>query len=81
MVMTNIHEAKTHLSRLIKEVVAGKEVVISKAGKPLVKLIPYSVSKTPRKLGHLKGKIKISKDFDEELPKKLLDLFYTEKED
>ncbi|VEP18501.1 hypothetical protein H1P_80056 [Hyella patelloides LEGE 07179] len=42
MKITNIHEAKTHLSRLIESVIAGKEVVMAKAGKPLVKLIPLS---------------------------------------
>ena len=53
----NIHEAKTHLSRLIERVVAGEEIVISKAGKPVAKLVPYSAQTTPRTGGFLVGQI------------------------
>ena len=68
MKITNIHEAKTHLSRLIESVIAGEEVIIAKAGKPLVKLIPYEETKQPRKPGGWEGKVTMSDDFDEELP-------------
>ena len=44
MKVTNIHEAKIHLSFLIESVIAGEEIIIAKAGKPLVKLIPYKKS-------------------------------------
>lgn len=68
----NIHEAKTHLSRLVDEVSAGKELVIAKAGKPMAKLVPIKAVKPKRKPGFLKGKIKISQDFDAPLPEDLL---------
>ncbi|MDJ0742463.1 MAG: type II toxin-antitoxin system Phd/YefM family antitoxin [Xenococcaceae cyanobacterium MO_167.B27] len=67
MKIINIHEAKTHLSRLIESVIAGEEVVIAKAGKPLVKLIPYEATKQPRQPGGWEGKVRMSDDFDEEL--------------
>ncbi len=75
MKITNIHEAKTHLSRLIESVIAGEEVVIAKAGKPLVKLIPYQEDKQPRIPGGWQGKVTISDDFDEELPQNILASF------
>jgi prevent-host-death family protein len=75
MAVVNIHEAKTHLSRLVDEVSAGKELVIAKAGKPLARLVPIKPPKPVRKPGFLKGKIRISSDFDEPLPDKVLDAF------
>ena len=71
MTVVNIHQAKTHLSRLIEEVAAGKELVIGKAGKPLAKLVPIKPLKPVRKPGFLKGKIRISRDFDQPLPEDL----------
>jgi prevent-host-death family protein len=64
MVMKNISEAKAQLSALIEAVSQGKQVIIGKAGKPVAKLVPYNGSATPRRPGALKGKIKISPDFD-----------------
>lgn len=75
MTVVNIHEAKTHLSRLVEEVSAGKELVIAKAGKPIAKLVPIRPPKPARKPGFLKGKIRISRDFDKPLPDELLDAF------
>lgn len=60
----NIHNAKTRFSKLIEAVMQGEEIIIAKAGKPAARLIPYESKKNPRKFGVLKGKIKISKDFD-----------------
>ena len=54
----NIQVAKTHLSRLVEDVLAGEEVVIGKAGKPLVVLTPYALPVRNRKGGQLRGKIK-----------------------
>jgi prevent-host-death family protein len=65
MYITNISQAKAQLSALIEKVLAGAEIVIGKAGKPVAKLIPYRRSEVPRKPGILKGKIKIAKDFDQ----------------
>lgn len=62
----NIHEAKTHLSRLIDETIKGEPFIIAKAGKPLVKVIPLD-SPTPnqrRRLGFMAGQIKVPRDFD-----------------
>ena len=71
----NIHEAKTHLSRIVDEVAAGAEVIIAKAGKPLAKLTPLSVPVTKKKLGLLKGKVKVPDDFNAPLPEDVLAAF------
>jgi len=65
MKIVNIHEAKTQLSKYLQEVADGGEVIIGKYGQPIARLVPY-VSPTPKyKLGLLKGKLKVAKDFDE----------------
>ncbi len=61
----NVHEAKTHLSKLLSEVEAGEEVVIARAGKPVARLVPNRPRAQPRKPGFLKGKIWVADDFDE----------------
>ncbi len=61
----NIHEAKTQLSRLIEAALEGEDVVIQKAGKPVVRLVPVSPRSVTRKPGAWKGKVRIAKDFDE----------------
>jgi len=68
MFQVNIHEAKTNLSKLIKKVLAGEEVVIAKGNKPVVKLVQFIENKPKRKIGTAKGKIKINKNFDDPLP-------------
>lgn len=68
----NIHEAKTHLSRLVDEVSAGDEIVIAKAGKPLARLIPFRQRAKPRKLGALAGRFSVPDDFDAPLPPEIL---------
>jgi len=60
----NIHEAKTHLSRIIERVARGESVIIGKAGKPMAVLSPYAATLGPRKAGRMKGKIHIADDFD-----------------
>lgn len=80
MKISNIHEAKSQLSKLIESALAGEEIVIAKAGKPLVKLIPYEENKQPRTPGGWEGKVIMSKDFDDELPANLLNLFAGEEE-
>lgn len=62
----NIHEAKTNLSKLIEETSKGKEVIISKAGKPVAKLVAYKEELKPRVPGLWKGKVWVSDDFDDE---------------
>ena len=60
----NIHQAKTHLSRLIEDVASGNEVLIAKGGRPMARLVPLGRDDTPRRPGLLKGKLRISDDFD-----------------
>jgi prevent-host-death family protein len=76
MAEVNIHEAKTHLSRLLARVVAGEEIVISKAGKPMAKLVPYQRSDKPRVPGRDEGSdFYIADDFDAPLPDEILKYF------
>ena len=65
MEMTNIHEAKSQLSKLVDRALAGEDVIIARAGKPMVRLVPVDQSTTPRKGGQWKGKVRIAEDFDE----------------
>jgi len=63
--VVNIHEAKTHLSRIVDEVAEGAEVIIAKAGKPMARLTPIVPREgKKKKLGLLKGKIKVPDDFN-----------------
>lgn len=62
----NVHEAKTHLSRLLRRVAGGEEVVIARDGEPVARLVPYSGR--PREPGRFRGRITISEDFDAPLP-------------
>ena len=74
MKTVNVYEAKTHLSQLLDLAASGEEVIIARAGRPMAKLIPYQVKQQSRKPGSWKGKVKISKDFDE-LPENLSRIF------
>jgi prevent-host-death family protein len=71
----NIHEAKTHLSRIVDEVAAGNEVIIAKAGKPMARLSPITAAVKKKKLGLLKGKLKVPDDFNAPLPNDVLAAF------
>jgi prevent-host-death family protein len=77
MVMTqmNVHEAKTHLSKLLDQAIAGEEVVIMRSGKPLVRLIPVETAPAPRVLGTAKGEFVLPADFNEPLPDDVLAQF------
>jgi prevent-host-death family protein len=74
MATVNVHEAKTHLSRLLERVSAGEEIVIGRAGKPVAKLVPYTESDVPRKPGAWRGKVKIQPGFYED-DERLIGLF------
>lgn len=78
MITSNIYNAKTNLSKLIEQVIAGKQVVIAKAGKSVAKLVSYKETKKPRVPGLLKGKIWISDDFNDE-SEEINKLFYNPK--
>ena len=79
MTVVNMHEAKTHLSRLVERAAHGEDVVIAKAGRPVARLVPYDESSEPRKPGAWKGRVWIAPDFDE-LPPELLAAFEGEEE-
>ena len=74
MQVRNIHEAKSHLSKLVDLAFEGEEVIICKAGKPMVRLVRYKKDDHPRTPGYWKGKVHIAEDFDE-LPEKLAAAF------
>ena len=65
MIEVNIHEAKTQLSRLLKKVAEGEEVVIARSGEPIARIVPLEGRKKKRVLGQDAGKIWISDDFDD----------------
>lgn len=71
----NVHEAKTHLSKILSRVSNGEEIVISKAGKPVARLVPIIEKKKNRKPGTAINKIQIKKDFEAPLPKYLIKQF------
>jgi prevent-host-death family protein len=77
----NIHEAKTHLSRLVEKAAAGEAFVIAKAGKPLVKVVPIEQeeAKKPQRLGFLAGQISVPDDFDDMFADEISEMFGYEK--
>jgi prevent-host-death family protein len=79
MTQVNIHDAKTHLSRLLEQVEAGEEVVISRAGRPIARLVAYRGMDKPRRAGSWRGRVRIAPDFDE-LPPEIRAAFRGETE-
>ncbi len=73
----NVHEAKTHLSRLLERTAGGEEIIIAKAGVPVARLVPIVLPSRNRVLGTEKGLIIIAPDFDAELPEDSLASFET----
>ncbi|OIQ54869.1 hypothetisches protein [Moorella thermoacetica] len=71
----NIHEAKTHFSKLLAQVKEGREVIIAKAGKPVARLVPITSEKPERHPGSAKGQITIAPDFNAPLPEAILKEF------
>jgi len=77
MKTVNIHDAKTHLSRLVEEAAKGEAFVIAKAGKPMVKVVPLEEApKKKRRAGFLKGYATIPDDFDSMYAKEIEEMFY-----
>ncbi len=72
----NIHQAKTHLSKLVDRAADGEKIVIAKSGKPMAMLVPYQKPIVDRKGGQWKGKVKIFEDFDE-LPEEITEVHPT----
>ncbi len=73
----NIHQAKTHLSRLVERVAQGETVIIAKAGKPMAKLVPLEQPdvSTSRRFGALRGQLKIPDDFDRMMEDEIAEMF------
>ena len=71
----NIHEAKTHLSQLLQRVMAGEEIILAKAEKPVARLVPFTDQPVQRLPGSAQGQIWIAPDFDAPLPDDLLAAF------
>lgn len=75
MAQVNIHDAKTHLSRLVERAAAGEEIIIARAGRPLARLVKLEPERAPRRLGLYAGQpYRIAEDFDE-LPADILHAF------
>ena len=75
MTQVNIHQAKTHLSRLLQRVLLGEEILIAKAGKPVARLVPCELPKAERIPGQDRGLFKVPEDFDAPLPEDVLKTF------
>jgi prevent-host-death family protein len=67
----NVHEAKTHLSRLLERVERGEEIVIARSGKPVARLVPVEPRAQRRPIGRDKGRVWLAEDLDETLPWKV----------
>ena len=74
----NIHEAKTHLSRLVDAAAKGEPFIIAKAGKPLVKVVPVDAPAAPRRLGFMRGQFTVPDDFDTMYQDEIEKMFYGE---
>jgi len=75
--VVNMHEAKTHLSKLVARVEAGEEIVIARAGRPVARLVPPMPKRQPRRFGIWRGRVWIADDFDV-TPPEIIDSFYGE---
>jgi prevent-host-death family protein len=78
MKAVNVHEAKTHLSRLLEQVEAGEEIILARNGKAVARLVP--VKRLARRPGSMKGQIRLSRNFDAPLPKAVKKAFRGESE-
>jgi prevent-host-death family protein len=67
-----VHQAKTHLSRLLVRVAGGEEIVIARGGKPVARLVPFTTPSHDRISGQDRGRLRVAEDFDEPLPEEFL---------
>ena len=72
----NLHDAKTHLSRYVDQALAGEEVVIARAGKPLVRLVPLETQPAPRRGGFLRGHAILTADLKADFKDDIEEMFY-----
>jgi len=75
MQTVNIHQAKTHLSRLLADVANGEDVIIAKAGRPIARLVPFEENGRQRMFGKDAGLFEVPDDFDAPLPKEVIAQF------
>ncbi len=73
--MVNVHDAKTHFSRLLDRAAMGEEIILAKAGRPVAKLVPIRPAATDREPGSARGDVWISDEFDAPLPEEILGSF------
>jgi prevent-host-death family protein len=76
MIQVNIHDAKSHFSKLLNRVMGGEEIIIAKSGKPVARLVSLHKKSKERPFGTAKNKIKIIGDFNEPLSDEIIDSFY-----
>jgi len=74
----NVHEAKTNLSRLLKKVSEGEEIIICRSGKPVARLVPHKIKPSKRVPGSAGNRLHIAADFDSPLPEEILKEFENE---
>jgi prevent-host-death family protein len=72
MATVNVHDAKTHFSRLITRVESGEEIIIAKAGRPVARIVPLAEKPQKRKPGTARGRITVDESFFEPLPEDVL---------
>jgi len=75
MITVNIHEAKTHLSRLVEQAAKGEPFIIAKAGKPLVKVSALETPKPASRIGFMEGEFDVPDDFDRMFEDEIAELF------
>ena len=75
MDVVNIHEAKTHLSRILERVEQGETIIIARAGRPIARLVAYEGDEPPRRGGQWKGLVRMGEDFDAPLPPDIAESF------
>lgn len=75
MTIVDVHESKTHLSKLLRRVAEGEEIVIARNGTPVARLVPAEPPQEPRLPGTAKGLIRLAEDFDAPLPDEVLESF------
>ena len=75
--LVNVHQAKTQLSKLLRRVEAGEDIIIGRAGEPVARLTRFTLDNLdPRPLGTWRGRVEIADDFDDALPSEVEDAFY-----
>ncbi len=74
MIQVSVHEAKTHLSRLLRQLATGEEIVINRSGTPVARLVPFAPPRE-RELGRDRGLFDVPEDFDDALPPEVVETF------